>query len=384
MSDAIRFACHGHAPDVAGNNLGAGSGRRRAGVLTFHGCINYGSYWQARCLVEGLRSMDVDALLLNHRSNRVDLAEWRCAFRPQLPVATAREDYPLYREKIRKFLDAVSRLPLSAPFALEDPAAAIEDLPLVIVGSDEVWNLHHPWYGGCGLFFGEGLQRPFLASYAASFGNFSSTQRLNDHWAEKLRNFSRISVRDLNSKRLVRETLGREAELVLDPCLQFPQAIFDAGKEESILPYAVVYGHSFPAWFQRKVRGWADVNHIRLISIGYRNDWAHEHRIGAGPEKFARVIGGACAVVTNFFHGCVFSLVNEKPLACVLSDYRSNKLRDLTAMIGIEESIISEFSPVSQLHLALTVAPGPDVARHIESLRHNSSTFLNHVVEQAF
>ena len=28
----------------------------KIGVLTFHRCINYGSYWQARSLVEGLRS----------------------------------------------------------------------------------------------------------------------------------------------------------------------------------------------------------------------------------------------------------------------------------------------------------------------------------------
>ncbi|MDK4702229.1 polysaccharide pyruvyl transferase family protein [Rhizobium sp. CNPSo 4062] len=383
MSDAIGLAGYGRAPIVAGNSLVAASGKLRAGVLTFHGCINYGSYWQARCLVEGLRSMSVDAVLLNHRSKRVDLAEWRCAFRPQLPVATAKEDYPLYRKKIRKFLDAISRLPLSAPFALENPSA-IEDLPVVIVGSDEVWNLHHPWYGGSGLFFGEGLQKPLLSSYAASFGNFNSAQRLNGHWAEQLRNFSRISVRDLNSKRLLGEALGLEAELVLDPCLQFPRAILDAGKEESLSPYTAVYGHSFPAWFQRMVRDWADMNNTRLISIGYRNNWAHEHRIGAGPEEFARLIGGASAVVTNFFHGCVFALVNEKPLACVLSDYRSNKLRDLAAMVGIEESVISEFSPASQLHLALTEAPRPDVAWHIESLRHNSSTFLNHVLEQVF
>ncbi|WP_083258256.1 polysaccharide pyruvyl transferase family protein [Rhizobium sp. YK2] len=383
MSDGIGLAGCGRARSVDANSLAAGSGRRRAGVLTFHGCINYGSYWQARCLVEGLRSMSVDALLLNHRSKRVDLAEWRCAFRPQLPAATSREDYLLYRKKIRKFLDAVSRLPLSTPFELEDPSA-IENLPLVIVGSDEVWNLHHPWYGGSGLFFGQGLRKPLLSSYAASFGNFNSARRLNGHWAEKLRNFSWISVRDLNSKRLLGEALGLEAELVLDPCLQFPQAIFDAGKEQPLHPYAAVYGHSFPAWFQRMVRDWADVNNTRLISIGYRNNWAHEHRIDAGPEEFARLIGGASAVVTNFFHGCVFALVNEKPLACVLSDYRSNKLRDLTAMVGIEERVISEFSLASQLHLALTEAPGPDVARHIESLRHNSSTFINHVIEQAF
>lgn len=383
MLDQNRFAGHVHALNTAGNILIGDGGGRQAGVLTFHGCINYGSYWQARCLVEGLRSMNVDAVLLNHKSKRIDFAEWRCAFRPELPIATSAEDYPLYREKIRKFLDAVSRLPLSAPFALEDPSA-IQDLPLVIVGSDEVWNLHHPWYGGSGLFFGEGLQKPLLSSYAASFGNFSSARRLNGHWGEKLRNFSRISVRDLNSKLLIREALGIEAELVLDPCLQFPQAIFDAGKEDSVSPYVVVYGHSFPAWFQRMVRDWADVNKTRLISIGYRNNWAHQHRIDAAPEEFARLIGGASAIVTNFFHGCVFALVNEKPLASVLSDYRSNKLRDLTAMVGIEESVISEFSPASQLHLALTEAPRPDVAWHIESLRHNSSTFLNHVLEQVF
>ena len=383
MLDQSRFAGHVHALNTAGNSFIADGGGRQAGVLTFHGCINYGSYWQARCLVEGLRSMNVDAVLLNHKSKRIDFAEWRCAFRPELPIATSAEDYPLYREKIRKFLDAASRLPLSAPFALDGPVV-VEDLPLVIVGSDEVWNLHHPWYGGRNLFFGEGLQRHLLSSYAASFGNFSSPGQLNGYWVDRLRDFSRISVRDMNSQRLIGAALGIEAELVLDPCLQFPQAILDVGKEASIPPYVGVYGHSFPAWFQQMVRNWADANNTSLISIGYRNDWAHEHRIDAGPIDFARLIGGAGGVVTNFFHGCVFSLVNGKPLACVLSDYRSNKLSDLAAMVGIEDSVISESSPSSQLNVALMEAPAPDVIRRIEILRHNSSTFLNHVVEQAF
>ena len=39
---------------------------RKIGVLTFHRCINYGSYWQARCLVEGLRDRGFEAELLNH------------------------------------------------------------------------------------------------------------------------------------------------------------------------------------------------------------------------------------------------------------------------------------------------------------------------------
>ena len=33
----------------------------KVGVLTFHRSINYGSYWQARCLVEGLAKRGLDA-----------------------------------------------------------------------------------------------------------------------------------------------------------------------------------------------------------------------------------------------------------------------------------------------------------------------------------
>src|SRR5437867_7124074 len=50
--------------------------QRKVGVLTFHHCINYGSYWQARCLVEGLRARGHDAVILDHRSRRADAAEW--------------------------------------------------------------------------------------------------------------------------------------------------------------------------------------------------------------------------------------------------------------------------------------------------------------------
>ena len=54
----------------------------KIGVLTFHRCINYGSYWQARCLVEGLSALGHHAELLDHASARVDRTEWRCALRP--------------------------------------------------------------------------------------------------------------------------------------------------------------------------------------------------------------------------------------------------------------------------------------------------------------
>ena len=94
---------------------------RRLGILTFHRCINYGSYWQARCLVDGLRALGADAVLLDHECAAAARAEIRCAFRPTLPQPTPRSDFAAYGRKTRKFLEAFAQLPLSAAFPLHRP-----------------------------------------------------------------------------------------------------------------------------------------------------------------------------------------------------------------------------------------------------------------------
>jgi hypothetical protein len=83
---------------------------RRIGVLTFHRCINYGSYWQARCLVEGLRRDGFDAVLLDHDSPPINRAEWRCALNPTLPNGGSRSDFAAYATKTRAFLKALRSL----------------------------------------------------------------------------------------------------------------------------------------------------------------------------------------------------------------------------------------------------------------------------------
>jgi hypothetical protein len=128
----------------------------KLGILTFHSCINYGSFWQTRCLIDGLRSLGADPVILDHRSSRIRRAEWRCAFQPLLPARSSLSDLPLYSSKIRKFLAATESYPLSRAFEIDNPAE-IERFDLVLVGSDEVWNLSHPWYGGCPIFYGDGV-----------------------------------------------------------------------------------------------------------------------------------------------------------------------------------------------------------------------------------
>jgi hypothetical protein len=345
----------------------------KVGVLTFHRCINYGSYWQARCLVEGLRAMGHDAELLDHDAPEVRSAEWRCAFSPRLPERTERADIRRYGIKARKFLSAFDRLEQSRRFPLDRPEETAE-YDAVVVGSDEVWNFRHPWYGFKPIFFGERLRTGRLVSYAASFGNHDASSGLDADWARKLERFAFISVRDENSREIVRRALGRDPALVLDPCLQFPPAATAPAEEEA--PYLAVYGHGFPEWFVRHVKAWARATGRRLLSIGYRNDWADEQRIEAGPDEFSSLIAGADAVATNFFHGCVFALHHRKPFACTPSAYRFNKVRDLVQSVGASAHMVDEATPAQSYEALLGLPLDQGVEFRIAALRAQSSRYL--------
>jgi hypothetical protein len=347
---------------------------RKIGVLTFHKCINFGSYWQARCLVEGLRRLGHNAVLLDHESPDVSRAELRCAYQPSLPQRTPRALMPQYTAKVRQFLDAFDRLPSSDRFPIDQPErAGLFDA--VVVGSDEVWNFCHPWYADRPIFFGQGLRTDRLVSYAASFGNHDADRGIRADRAEQLGMFDALSVRDANSQNLLKPAVRRDVELVLDPCLQFADRIEERPRTTSE-PYAVVYGHGFPEWLHHAARRWSRRAGVPLVSIGYDNRWADEQRIDVGPAEFASLMAGARAVITDFFHGCVFSLVDDKPFVAVPTDYRSNKIRDLVDLLGVQERLVSEAEKADVDNL-LETPPGEATRQRIREKREQSQAFID-------
>ncbi|HTF81840.1 MAG TPA: polysaccharide pyruvyl transferase family protein, partial [Cytophagales bacterium] len=269
--------------------------------------------------------------------------------------------------------------PLSTPFSLDHPEE-MDNYDVVVVGSDEVWNLYHPWYGKNALFYGDGVKSQRLISYAASFGNYPAAQGLDIYWADKLRNFESIAVRDENSRQLVKDALGIDPTLVLDPCLQFPVHPDDRHSTFWEHPYIAVYGHNFSNAFVKKIKRCAAQRKLPLISIGYRNDWADEQWITADPHEFAHFMARSEAVVTNFFHGCVFALCNQKPFVSEATSYRSNKVHGLMETVGAEHHLITEDTPDVRLDMLLNEPLHHEIYQKIQHHRQVSNKYLNHAL----
>jgi hypothetical protein len=357
---------------VGGATSNSSPSQRKIGVLTFHRCINYGSFWQASCLVQWLRKNHYDATILNHVSRRVNFAEWKCAVRPTGCPSTARQQAPLYRAKIESFLDATRTLPLSKPFALDDPSD-MEPVDVAVIGSDEVWNFSHPWYRGSEVFYGGGIKAERLVSYAASFGGY--TGAVAPDRIDRLRAFNSISVRDTNSRRLLSESAGINSTLVLDPCLLSPPERSADGARDLDEPYIAVYGHDFSSPFIQRVTEYARARRWRVISIGYANLWADEQRIDLSPSRFPAFLWNAELVATNFFHGCVFALAGEKQFVCETMPYRMTKIHDLMELMRTRDRLLDATPPGSMAPFEEPV--NPQAARRISELRHVSESFLH-------
>lgn len=353
-------------------------GRKKVGVLTFHRCINYGAYWQARCLVEGVRAMGHDAVILDHRSWRVDMRELTWGLWPVSPDFIPPRDYLRYARKEWAFFRAISRLPRSRPFRLERPAG-MEHQDIVLVGSDEVWSPMHAWYGTCPIFYGEGVRTDSLAAYATSFGGYAVSKGLDAVRAERLRSFDAISVRDENSRSIVREAIGRDVPIVLDPCLQFPIHAAPL-RHPPREPYVAVYGYRFSEPFARSVQAWARTHRLPIISIGYRNGWADQNWLTAGPDDFAHFMAGARAVATNFFHGCVFALRHAIPFVCEMLTDRSIKVQNLTTSVGAERHLMTRESSMAAYDERLSQPLDAVIPRRLDELRVASAAYLESVL----
>jgi hypothetical protein len=114
---------------------------------------------------------------------------------------------------------------------------------------------------------------------------------------------------------------------------------------------------------------------LRVISIGYRNNWADELMLTAGPHDFVRMFQNATAVVTTYFHGCVFSLRCTRPFVAQLSKYRSNKVEGLLSAVGGLHRIYDAAKPGTVDRL-LSTDVEPETQSKIAALRAVSEEYL--------
>ena len=190
----------------------------------------------------------------------------------------------------------------------------------VIVGSDQLWlpsNIAADYYTL--NFVPENINK---IAYATSFG---VTHLPKKQWGIAktfLNRIQHLSVREVNGQKIVSEITGRRARIVCDPTLlldveewskNFPQKKIE--KEKYIFCY-FLGSNPIHRKFARTLKKYTGYQIIALLHldeyIAEDNVFPDKALYDVGPADFLNLIRGAEYVLTDSFHGTIFSIIYEK------------------------------------------------------------------------
>ena len=219
---------------------------------------------------------------------------------------------------------------------------------VVVIGSDEVFNCaQKTWFGFSRQLFGEGLNADKVITYAASFGATTIAKLdklgIKDTVAELLKKLNNISVRDANSIEVIKELTGTIPNRNVDPVLIYDYTQHMPPKVD-LKNYMIVY--TYPNRITdpteiKAIQSYAKSKGLQLISIGHYFPWCNKTIVPHPFEVLAYFRDAKC-IVTDTFHGSVFSIKYNKQFCTIVRGMNSNKLTYLLEQFGLFNRIVND------------------------------------------
>ena len=316
----------------------------KIGILTTFDEINSGAYLQAYALQNFLKISGYDSYFINYKTLNYFLKEWKIYLLQKNPIRLV--------ENIGKILKFKSdhRKFKKTKFSFSVNNIHKENFDVIIMGSDEIWNFSNCIGADIPAFSSYGLKAKKFISYAPSFGSVSIDSEFPHYIVKGVKQINHLSVRDENSLKILKDKFNRSnVKLVLDPTF-----LYDFDNELDIIPriirgnYILVYGF-FDQQTMNEIKAISHKMNVQTISVFYFNSNCDKNMMMISPFEWLNLIKNASYVVTNMYHGTIFSLKFKKKIALQVTPYRKNKIETLINIFGLEELVLRDDNNIAQI-----------------------------------
>lgn len=321
----------------------------KIGIVTQSLQANYGGILQNLALQRVLKDLGHDPITIDYY-HQISLYRWLGSTvrslllyfsKKRRPFARFIETYKIHRNRnIECFLN--KNIQLTKCVARYKPNLISRyDLDVVIAGSDQIWR---PCYN----LNIEDMYLRFVRhygvkkiAYAASFGTdeweYSTEQTINCRmYAQKL---DAISVRELSAVDLCKKYLGVDAVVTLDPTLLLTKDYYEnlcVCVPKQSISTVVAYILDVNAAKQRIIDF---ISEEQCASKRVFHAKGDSESISV--EQWLALFRDAKYIVTDSFHGTVFSIIFQKPFLCVGNNSRGTaRFKSLLSMFGLEDRLV--------------------------------------------
>lgn len=313
------------------------------GIMTWYNHCNCGGNLQAYALKNVLNKLNYKVTFINY-------------------VGQNKDYVAIFKRKIRRFVSGYvmsyavwgfdkfqkKYLPETKPISKSDLMMLNERFDIFVSGSDQIWapTLYDSAYFLD--FVNEGKRK---IAYAPSIGLNYIPEELISSYAQLLYGFDYISVREKTAEILLREKCGIESCTTLDPTLLLEKKDYELLEESFEIEgdYIFCYFLNQNNWYSDIIKKIAIENKCKLViySLDKKNENdANQWIEFIYPELFLTLIHNAKAVITDSYHGMIFSIIYKKNFINLLRFTaedpicQNSRVVDLLNILGLEERIV--------------------------------------------
>jgi hypothetical protein len=341
----------------------------KIGIMTFWWSDdNYGQLLQCYALQKYLRDAGHEAYLIRYdpRNNYIKVPLWEKFIKGLNPAKLSRYIWSRYkkiflikqnqRRKFNEFRDKYIIQSGKTYYSYDELVSDTPDADVYIAGSDQIWNpdcilfditinLVKAYF----LYFGSDETKRI--AYAASFGKETISDEFVKEISPLLKHFNYVSVREKLGLDICRQCGISRADWVPDPTM-----LLETDKYRTLYtprepmpqtkkPYCFIYMLSNKCKVSIKaIYDWAKQKNLEVIYVTGNGRYDGHHKVYATIPQWLYYIDKAEYVITNSFHGTIFSLIFRKQFGIIpLSDDcagMNGRFYSLFEMFCIEERFI--------------------------------------------
>lgn len=255
-----------------------------------------------------------------------------------------------YQAFLRRFVPC-SAVEYSADKLLADPPK----MDAFIVGSDQVWGSRSP------IMY---LEYASLGARRISYAASANWNKLPAVWwanaSSWISKFDAVSVREKQGLQHCRSAGRHDAEQVLDPALLLSKDDYLALIQETndtadnLGPFVFSYFVGFNEAHQATVLKAKDIAEYGQLDLqldilqrdGNRPVECSVPTMDPTPTQWLNAFSSSSFILTNSFHGVVFSIIFERPFLVIIRNTRDDvgneRMEDLLASLGLEQRKITQ------------------------------------------
>lgn len=320
---------------------------KKAGILTFHDAHNYGAVLQAYALKKYINKLGIEAKVINyHHYNIPDGFPKKrkikeVSFSGIKKHIYSHKDHNLRWTKfdhfIKELVDNEKRV-----YTNEDELEQI-DLDYWICGSDQIWNTDITRGINKGFFLDFNTKGTKI-SYAASMGIPKLEEEYESEFINAVNNIDYVSVREDALKEYINSLTNKEVLKVVDPTLLLEKEDYSELLKENTIKekYLLIYALGPDERLTKIAKQKAEEKKLKIIELNdYKlTNYFCDQISNAGPEEFLTLIKNAEVVVTNSFHGTIFSALFEKDFYTITRLNRNARMESLLNMFNMRDRLI--------------------------------------------